>query len=285
MEIINKTMDRNDLESEKALEIINELNSLIREVQSRKLKISSWFGRFDLTGDGFEPIMRGYGYEPLKVMADAKNFPWFKYWEIVWLTSHNDFRPESSVLDLGGSSSLFSFYLASKGLDVTTIANHVAREMGWKLRSITMDMTKMRFTEKFENITSVCVFEHLCKDDRIHTIRTIRDLLVEGGRFSITFDFGISHINTPSDVYEQFIKYSGLGVRAIRLLSTMENDTFSIRSTIDLGSGRQRLTTSCMDTANHGNCSKRRTPTTLPLALSSKRKKNKQIESLFSIGC
>jgi len=215
-------MDRNDLESEKALEIINELNSLIREVQSRKLKISSWFGRFDLTGDGFEPIMRGYGYEPLKVMADAKNFPWFKYWEIVWLTSHNDFRPESSVLDLGGSSSLFSFYLASKGLDVTTIdiqevltenANHVAREMGWKLRSITMDMTKMRFTEKFENITSVCVFEHLCKDDRIRTIRTIRDLLVEGGRFSITFDFGISHINTPSDVYEQFIKYSGLGVR------------------------------------------------------------------------
>jgi 2-polyprenyl-3-methyl-5-hydroxy-6-metoxy-1,4-benzoquinol methylase len=222
MEIMNKTMDRNDLESKKALEIINELNSLIREVQSRKLKISSWFGRFDLTGDEFEPIMRGYGYEPLKGMADAKNFPWFKYWEIVWLTSHNDFRPGSTVLDLGGGSSLFSFYLASKGLDVTTIdtqevltenANHVAREMGWNLRSITMDIRKMRFTEKFENITSVCVFEHLCKDDRIRTIRTIQDLLVEGGRFSITFDFGISHINTPSDVYEQFIKYSGLRVR------------------------------------------------------------------------
>jgi len=222
MKIINKTMDRNDLKTKKALAIADELNNLIRELQSRKLKISSWFGRFNLTGDKFERIMRGYNYKPLEGAADDNNFPWFKYWEIAWIVSNNNFQPESTVLDLGGSSSLFSFYLASRGLNVTTIdirdvltknADYVAKKMGWKLRNFTMDMTNMHFTEKFDNITSLCVFEHLQKSDRIHTIRTIRDLLADGGHFSITFDFGINQIETPADVHEQFVRPSGLQVR------------------------------------------------------------------------
>ncbi|MCW4045019.1 MAG: class I SAM-dependent methyltransferase [Candidatus Bathyarchaeota archaeon] len=215
-------MDRADLEDYRAKEIVSELNNLIKELQSRQLKISSWFGKFDLSGDKFEHIMRGYNYEPLKLSADDSNFPWFKYWEIVWLTTNNDFQPDTRILDLGGSSSLFSYYLASKGLDVTTIdiqetlnrnGNNVARKMRWKLKCLTMDMRKMFFKDKFENVTSVCVFEHLSKVDRIRTISTIRDLLSDGGRFSITFDFGISHINTSRDVHDQFIKYSALHVR------------------------------------------------------------------------
>ena len=37
------------------------------------------------------------------------------------MTMNAEFSKGQKVLDLGGSSSLFSYYLASKGLDVTTV--------------------------------------------------------------------------------------------------------------------------------------------------------------------
>jgi len=226
--IINKTIDLEDLKSKEAVAIINELNSLIKEVKPRNLKISSWFGKFDSSGDpnSFEWINRGYSYKGLEGAADDKNFPWFKYWEIVWVVSHNEFSHEHKVLDLGGSSSLFSYYLASKGLDVTTIdlkkalvdnANFVAEQTGWNLKNYVMDMREIKFDSKFDHITSLCVYEHIPIHDRIAINKKIKDLLVEGGKFSITFDYARpdrrAQINSPRDVYEQFVKPSGLKIR------------------------------------------------------------------------
>ena len=116
-------MDLEDLNSERALQIIDELNDLIKALRSKNLKISSWYGSFNLSGDPLsnERINRGYGYQSLEGAADDKNFPWFLYWEIVWVVLNNDFKQGQEVLDLGGSSSLFSYYLASKGIKVTAI--------------------------------------------------------------------------------------------------------------------------------------------------------------------
>jgi len=67
---------------------------------------------------------------------------------------------------LGGSSSLFSYYLASKKLEVTTVdlqknlvenANQVAQQMGWKLNNFVMDMRNLDFDSQFDHITSICV--------------------------------------------------------------------------------------------------------------------------------
>lgn len=226
--IINKTMDLEDLKSDEALRIVNELNSLIKKLRTKDLKISSWYGQFDLTGDrcSLEWINRGYDYQGIEEAVDDRNFPWFLYWEIVWVVLNNEFSPEHKVLDLGGSSSLFSYYLASKGVDVTTIdlkkelvdnANFVAKQAGWNLKNHVMDMRELKFDSKFDHITSICVYEHIPMYDRVTVNKKIKDLLVTGGKFSITFDYRnpsrFARINSPRDVYEQFVEPSGLKIR------------------------------------------------------------------------
>lgn len=226
--IINKTMDLDDMHSAEAIVIIKELNELIKSLRDRNLKISSWYGSFNLNSypNSSEWINRGYGYKSIEGTIDDKNFPWFLYWEIIWVILNNEFRPENRVLDLGGSSSLFSYYLAAKGVNVTAIdiqkelvdnGNFVAKEMGWNLKNHVMDMQELIFNSKFDHITSICVYEHIPMFKRITINKKVKELLVEKGKFSITFDYKnpsmFARINSPVDVYEQFIKPSGLQTR------------------------------------------------------------------------
>ncbi len=228
---MNTTMHRSDLESDAARVVIAELDELVLALRERGLRISSWYGVFDLetAHDPYERLNRGYGYEPLPGAVDDTNFPWFLYWEIFWVVHHADFRAGQRVLDLGGSSSLFSYYLASKGLDVTTVdlqeelvdnADVVAERMGWDLTNYAMDMRELDFEERFDHITSICVYEHIPMYDRVEINTRVRDLLGPGGRFSITFDYRnpsrFASIDTPADVEAQFVRPSGLDVRGNR---------------------------------------------------------------------
>ncbi|MFX0202641.1 MAG: class I SAM-dependent methyltransferase [Candidatus Hodarchaeota archaeon] len=226
--MINKSMDLEDLKSDKAKTIIKSLNHLVKNLREKNLKISSWYGRFNLSGnpDSFERINRGYDYIGLEEATDDKNFPWFLYWEIVWVDLINEFSSQHKILDLGGSSSLFSYYLASKGIDVTTVdlqenlvenANTVANQMNWNLKNYVMDMRNLKFNSKFDHITSICVYEHIPLYDRVEINKKIKELLIYKGKFSITFDYRnpskFTRINSPSDVLEQFVKPSGLFIR------------------------------------------------------------------------
>lgn len=226
--VLNKTMDRADLEDPAARAVARELDELIEYLRARDLKVSSWYGAFDLPGDpdSMERVNRGYGYEPLEGAVDDHRFPWFLYWEIAWLTINNDFRPGQRLLDLGGCSSLFALYVASKGLDVVAMdlngelvanGNEVAGATGWRLRNLRMDIRDLELPERFDHVTSVCVFEHLPISGRIRANTRIRDLLRDGGSFSITFDYlnpsRRARIDSPDDVEEQFVRPSGLRVR------------------------------------------------------------------------
>lgn len=223
--IINKSMDREDLDSDESLVIIDELNALIRKLKNENLKISSWYGAFHLKGeaDSFENINRGYGYTPLENADDDTHFPWFLYWEIAWIVLNSDFRPGQNILDLGGSSSLFSFYLASKGYKVEAVdlkdnlvenGNFVAGKMNWKLKNHVMDINDLKLDGTYDHITSLCVFEHIPLYKRIQISKKIKQLLKPGGRLSITFDYlnpsKLSRINSPGNVHEQFVVPSGL---------------------------------------------------------------------------
>ena len=79
---------------------------------------------------------------------------------------------------------MFSYYLASKGLDVTTIdvnamlvenANKVSEEMGWALKNHVMDINTFSFTQQFDHITSICVFEHIPLYQRIAMSKRIKN--------------------------------------------------------------------------------------------------------------
>lgn len=228
MAVLNKTMDRDDLDAPRARAVVGELNELVERMQGRDLRVSSWYGALDLPGDpeSMERVNRGYGYEPLDGAADDHLFPWFLYWEIAWLTINNDFRPGERLLDLGGCSSLFACYMASKGLDVVALdldeklvanADELAAVTGWKMRSLCMDLRDVDLGERFDHVTSVCVFEHLPISGRIQATTRIRDLLRDAGTFSITFDYlnpsRLARISSPADVEEQFVRPSGLRIR------------------------------------------------------------------------
>jgi hypothetical protein len=127
---------------------------------------------------------------------------------------------------MGGSSSLFSYYLASKGINVTTIdlqndlvenANQVAEQMKWPLKNLVMDMKELNFPCLFDHITSVCVYEHIPMYDRVEINKSIKKTLKYKGHFSITFDYRnpskAANINSPDDVIAQFITPSGLSIR------------------------------------------------------------------------
>ena len=201
---------------------------MIKNLDNKNLKTSSWYGSLsnNIENNEFERINRGYNYnEEVDSYCDEK-FPWFLYWEIVWVILNSNFDKGDKILDLGGSSSLFSYYLSSKGFDVTTIdiskelvdnANITAESMSWSLKNYVMDMKKINLNDKFDHITSICVFEHIPMFERIEINKKIRNLLVEGGNFSITFDYrnpsNLARISSPNDIIEQFVKPSGLFMR------------------------------------------------------------------------
>jgi hypothetical protein len=222
-------MDREDLEAPAAMRVVDELNDLVHWLRERELLVSTWYGSFDYAGYRWERINRGHRYEPLPGAADDHSFPWFLYWEIACVATNNSFRPGQRLLDLGGSSSLFSYYMASKGLEVTTVdlqsklvenANRVAERAGWRLHNLRMDMRDLELDGGFDHITSICVFEHIPVTDRAEISTRIGELLPPGGTLSLTFDYlnpsRWARLSSPEDVRSQLVEPSGLSVRGNR---------------------------------------------------------------------
>lgn len=226
-------MDRADLDAPRARQVCAELDSLVAELRERGLRPSNWYGGLEGYGDAaWERANRGVHYKPLAGAADDDRYPWFLYWEIAWLDANNDFRAGQRLLDLGGSSSLFSCYMASRGLDVVAVdlneelvanGNALAAATGWSLRNVGMDMRDLDEADlggRFDHITSVCVFEHIPLAGRIEVNRRIQALLAEGGSFSITFDYlnpsPMAQLGSPANVEEQFVAPAGLRVRGNR---------------------------------------------------------------------
>ena len=176
--------------------------------------------------EAIQRVNRGPDYQPLDYGFDDVHIPWFLLWEISWICAHSDLKPGMKVLDLGGSASLFSYYLASKAMDVITIdinpvlvaaAKEVADKTGWPLQAKQMDMTAIDFpTGSFDRVFSICVYEHLPRSARIITNRAIRRILRVGGRFCITFDYQNPEpqmsISSPEDVHKQFVDPLGMKV-------------------------------------------------------------------------
>jgi SAM-dependent methyltransferase len=224
---INKTMDRTDLERPDCQAILQELFALMRRMQSRGAAYSSWYGGLGDWPGIWDIVNRGAHYRPWPGNPDELRIPWFLLWEIAWIVANSPMRRGARVLDMGGAGSLFSCFLANRGLDVVAIdldrglcdrANETAKRMNWRLTAHCMDMTALSFDDEcFDHVFSVCVFEHLPISGRIACNAHVARVLRPGGTAAYTFDYGnpqsFGRLDSADDVRRQFVEPSGLRVR------------------------------------------------------------------------
>lgn len=202
MKIINKSMDLKDLESKEAKKVIEELKELNKKYEEKGCKISSWFGECEPTRYSRKLSMmnRGYDYRPILEPELDFKYPNFLLWETYWVYSNLNIKKGDTVLDIGGSCSLFSFYLASKGAKVIAIdlnpeivkeANRIAKIMGVDYTAICSDAEDylLNTKEKFNFITSICVFEHIEINKRKRVVKNLHKCLNKDGVIAFTFDY------------------------------------------------------------------------------------------------
>jgi SAM-dependent methyltransferase len=246
-------MDRDDLLLPEGARFVARLDSLSEELEARRLPVTSWYGALSRPGFEFSVAglwrfarrllgrTRGVGagarlnrggdaYDPVPGITNDERHPWFLYWEAYWVTSRGpELSSATRVLDAGGTASLFSCHLASRGPEVHSVdlnkrlvaaGDEISRAMNWNLHSCCMDMAELRFEDSyFDHAYSICVFEHLDADLRRRAALEIARVLKPGGILSLTFDYGGPGVNlvgtglnydtrnlirTPDDVQRHF---------------------------------------------------------------------------------
>ena len=219
-QIINKSMDMNDLMTQDGENFIEDLTNFINFAIKKNINISSWYG--NINGNKFYETLsllnRGYDYVPiLDEKLDVK-FPNYLLWEIYWVYKNINFIKGKTLLDIGGACSLFSFYLASKGVKVTAIdlkedlvleANKIGSELNYDYTAVCADVEDYLLNNdtKYDYITSICVFEHIEINKRRRIVSLIAKRLNDNGKVGFTFDYRnpskFVQIDTPRDVLSQ----------------------------------------------------------------------------------
>ena len=123
-----------------------------------------------------------------------------KLWENLWVVHNSGVKPGHKVLDIGGASTAFSFYLANLGCSVSVVdndwgncgtiynANYVAQKMGWEMKVYDRDISRpLPFPDDhFDRIFSICTLEHLTSDVRQYMMKEVGRVLKPGGIAGLT---------------------------------------------------------------------------------------------------
>jgi len=184
--MINKSAClRDDLAIISVSAVANEIMMLKKELAARNLKFTTWMGDFTSSNEDAE-------------MG--------KLWENAWILAHSEIRAGTKVLDAGGASTIFSFYLASKGCEISVIdsdwlnqgiienAIAVSLAMNWKMKVVNGDITSpLPYPDEyFDFVFCICVLEHLTSSKRRKTMRNLSACLKKGGLMGITIDYDIN---------------------------------------------------------------------------------------------
>lgn len=157
-----------------------------------------------------------------------------KLWENAWTVYHSGVKAGDRVLDVGGASTIFSFYLASMGCAVVVVDNdwnncgtiynsdYVAQKMEWDMKTFDRDIFKpLPFSENyFDHVFSICVIEHLPSAVRRYMMKELGRVVKPGGIVSLTTDYDHGRKILVSDkglrfayrqkIEEDVVKPSGL---------------------------------------------------------------------------
>jgi len=193
---INKTAFhyKEDLALPNVAGVVSEIEALEKLLDIDKLRYSNFAGNFS----------------PADYRADSQER---KMWEMTWLILNSGVTVGSSVLDVGGASTPFSFYLANKGNKVRVIdndwgdnglvynANYIARKMNWNLAAVNRDAaSRLPYEDgSFDFVFSLCVLEHLDPHARRSVIREIARVMRSGATAAMTFDYDAARDDESQD--------------------------------------------------------------------------------------
>jgi len=183
---MNKTFSEleKDLEREEIMPMVAQLEDLKNTLLQKGLSFTSAAGSF-----------KKKDFIPQK----ERN----KTWENAWILAHSDISPGQTVLDLGGASTIFSYYLACRKCMVYCVDNDwgchgiiynarfVAKTMNWPLKIFNRDLAlDLPFKADFFNkVFCICVLEHLTSGVRRKVMKEINRVLKPGGLAGLTFDY------------------------------------------------------------------------------------------------
>lgn len=145
-----------------------------------------------------------------KLFTDIQNFgkehslecnklKWFEYAYSLLYSGH---RIRGKTLDVGSARSVFPYYLAAKGYDVTTIdmedgsyRDAVGKNFG--VKSIVGDLREfdLKLESKFDFITNLSVVEHIDEDTK--AVENLARYLKPGGVMIVSTDFYDEYIEYP----------------------------------------------------------------------------------------
>ncbi len=206
-----------DLAGPEIKSIADNIEALKMELKAKRLRYTSSTGTF---------------VERLYTSRSERD----KSWENAWVIRHSGVTPGQKVLEIGGASTAFVFYLASLGCRVKVIdndwgccgiiynTNYTAKAMGWDIEALDRDISKpFPFPDgSFDRVFSICTLEHLKSCVRRRMMREVSRVLKPGGIAGLTFDYDPSRKVLISDkglrfgyaekLFEEVIDPSGLSL-------------------------------------------------------------------------
>jgi SAM-dependent methyltransferase len=207
-----------------------EIDRLKHDLRQKNLQFTSWMGDFENQRDDAETC---------------------KLWENAWMVAKSGVSANSRVLDAGGASTIFSFYLASKGCEVSVIdidwlgrslienAVAVASAMNWKMDVRRGDITApLPYSENyFDFIFCICVLEHMVSVERRKAIQNLVHCLKPGGILGLTMDYDFQRegdkglrFREKTKLYVDIIEPSGLTIYGNRYVQDPYDDKYFLGS-------------------------------------------------------
>ncbi len=199
MKIINKVFDKVDLNRPEYKEHLVNLENVRRILGRKQLNFSAHLSQ-----------------HPLRL---------WEYCHTIIVTGIHKQQP-CKILDVGGTGTIFSYYLATMGHDVYVLdideqkykdAIVVAEALRINVVPVLGDMSNMIFNdEEFDWVYSISVIEHLSLEKQPFALKECARVLRKDGLFSLTFDFGPrgadNAIRIEEEIESRLINPSGLMV-------------------------------------------------------------------------
>jgi 2-polyprenyl-3-methyl-5-hydroxy-6-metoxy-1,4-benzoquinol methylase len=156
--------------------------------------------------------------------SDHMSEHWLRTWEYTGAIVETEVDSRMKVLDVGGTGTIFSYYLAVQGCRVTTVdidqgkvddAAKVSADLNLKMDHRCISITDVEFAEnEFDRIFCICVIEHLTPEDQKTALKRMARFLKPGGLLYMTFDVGFNAADFPivdeEQIRERYINASGL---------------------------------------------------------------------------